>query len=297
MSSLNTLPPYGTNYPAKRNHLPKRHPEEKLELCKIFLEDIKNATIPNLDWHIKMYGISQPALYSWMVSNNLHLDYHKVITARRLEAKVDRSQPDSLSLIQPEDLGTIPNSIKTKWLMVTVDWSTGAKLDEAAKKVGWTSTKYTRILNSFKDELNPYYNTAYQTRIVATNMKRKMEQLENIELADDALKEKLKKRTIKEVSQKTGKILQGGRIMDVDNTTKKVKEVEPDLKAIEMVYKLNNMLKGDKEIVIELHSEVKEVGEFNMKEAVEIQETDKELLERIKKENQENDLFEEWEEV
>lgn len=286
----NQIPTYKTNYPKKTFLIPRSTKDEKRIYLETYLDELELFGTVNNRWLNRQFGITDQHLYNLLQESNLVERYHAININKKILNKAGRSE--SLSGLRSLKSTDCPPKTKETFLKILVSMSGGKRLAQACKEFKWSKNKFHNILHRYADELDRYYQKAVQNKITKINRKRALDNLEALDLAHDVLMEKMEWREVAEITKKEGTIMQGGRVIPVQNETRKVVQKEPDLAAAKLMFQLNGMLKENK-TEININTEVKPIGQFEENQVIELQDQDDRLLKQIEQEDSEN-MFEDW---
>lgn len=258
-----------------RNTRKQEYHDKNIELCRTMIDEYANST---MTWEniYRMYDVSNVTFNRWIKAYGLTEERNNATIKAKTAHRVKISKPVNEKILQ--DLKSVCEIYGNE----PVTWR------QACEKHG---VNY----NTFNDNKRRYFpmvehlfeqaNIAHQKNKIA----RVQEYADaGVEMAMEALVEKLQKRTIKEVQKKTTEKKVGRRKIKNETTINKVKEVDADMAAITTMLKMAGLLSDQQQIIVQNQIDI-----IGQKAPLELEYDMKSDLERLKELGVEDVDFEE----
>ena len=259
----------------KRNQRGQEYHDKNIELCRAMMDEYANS---NMTWEniYRMYDVSNVTFNRWIKAYDLQEERNKAKVKAKTSHRIKMSKPVNERILQ--DLKAICETYGDE----PVTWKQSC-------------AKHGVNYNTFRDQKQRYYPMVEHLFEKANidHQKNKIARVQEyadagVELAMQALVEKLGKRTIKEVQKKTTEQKIGRRKIKNETVTNKVKELDADMGAITTMLKMAGLLNEQQQIIVQNQIDV-----IGQKAPVELEYDMKADLERLKELGVEDVDFEE----
>lgn len=258
-----------------RNTRDQEYHDKNIELCRAMIDEYVNS---NMTWEniYRMYDVSNVTFNRWIKTYGLTEERNNAKVKAKTAHRVKISKPVNEKILQDikavcEIYGEEPVTWKQACLQHGVNY------------------------NTFKDNKRRYFPMVEHLFEKANidHQKNKIARVQEyadsgVEMAMEALVEKLQKRTIKEVQKKVTEKKVGRRKIKNETTINKVKEVDVDMAAITTMLKMAGLLNEQQQIIVQNQIDV-----IGQKAPVELEYDMKHDLERLKELGIEDVNFEE----
>ena len=222
-----------------RNTKSQEYHDKNIELCRIIMNEYATT---NQTWETtyKAYDITSSLFYKWISKYGL---------TDELNAAKKKAKSSHITKVQRATDKDLIRSIKQicdYYAKEPVTW------EEACNKYGLTYSNFREKTHRYRDVIGHMVDAASLDH-KRNKIRRIQEQADHaVEVAVDALVQKLQKRTVKEVQEK--QVIDSSKPnskISKKTTVKKVKEIEPDMEAIKTVLKLTGLLNESQQIIIQ----------------------------------------------
>lgn len=256
-----------------KKQFPRKSQEDRVRLLKVIYHEYMESNL-SLNKILDSYGVAKKLFYEWTDKYGLRPRYEALKWAKQAQGKtIEDLDKEELELLRSDK----DNSTLRQMGEIFYYIEQGDTAKEAARKAGMPQTTFYNLVQ--RPAFKAQYKQAKALRIEHLRYFREEEELENIAIADEGRKQLLKNRQKKTVVKKKGVEMVGGRPLDVETTTVKVEELEPDKKMIELTYSLAGFTK-DNGPKVDVHVEV--LGKFDEMETAQVQSEASKRLEALR---------------